>query len=197
MESIMEGMKLKRISVYCGASKGNNPLYEQAAIELGEWIVKHHYELVYGGGKAGLMGLIADTVLKRNGVVTGVIPTFLKDRELAHDGLKELIVVSNMHERKAKMIELANCYIALPGGPGTLEEITEVISWGRIGQHKNPCIFYNVNGYYDLLEQFYDKMVTEDFLTQSDRDKILISSDLTEIDAFIESYIPPDIRKYN
>lgn len=197
MESIMEGMKLKRIAVYCGASKGNNPLYEQAAIELGEWIVKHHYELVYGGGKAGLMGLIADTVLKRNGVVTGVIPTFLKDRELAHDGLKELIVVSNMHERKAKMIELANCYIALPGGPGTLEEITEVISWGRIGQHKNPCIFYNVNGYYDLLEQFYDKMVTEDFLTQSDRDKILISSDLTEIDAFIESYIPPNIRKYN
>lgn len=190
-------MELKRIAVYCGASKGNNPVYEQAAIELGNWIIKHNYELVYGGGKAGLMGLIADTVLKKNGIVTGVIPTFLKDRELAHDGLKDLIVVSNMHERKAKMIELANCYIALPGGPGTLEEITEVISWGRIGQHKNPCIFYNVNGYYDLLEQFYDKMVADDFLTQSDRDKILISSDLTEIDAFIESYIPPNIRKYN
>jgi uncharacterized protein (TIGR00730 family) len=190
-------MKLKRIAVYCGASKGNNPVYEQAAIDLGDWIIKHNYELIYGGGKAGLMGLIADTVLKQNGVVTGVIPTFLKDRELAHNGLKELIVVSNMHERKAKMIELAHCYIALPGGPGTLEEITEVISWGRIGQHKNPCIFYNVNGYYDLLEQFYDKMVAEDFLTQTDREKILISSDLRQIDAFIKSYTPPNIRKYN
>lgn len=187
---------MKRIAVYCGASKGNNSIYEEATVRLGNWIVDHEYELVYGGGKAGLMGLIADTVLKREGVVTGVIPTFLQDRELAHTGLNELIVVSNMHERKAKMIELAQCYIALPGGPGTLEEITEVISWGRIGQHVHPCVFYNVNGYYDLVGQFYDKMVQEGFLTAEDRQKILISSSLDEIHTFIEVYTPPVIRQY-
>jgi hypothetical protein len=121
----------------------------------------------------------------------------LQARELAHEQLNKIIIVSNMHERKAKMIELADCYIAIPGGPGTLEEITEVISWGRIGQHVNPCIFYNVNGYYDLIGQFYDKMVEEGFLTKTDRQKILVTDSLEEINTFISTYVPPDIRQYN
>nr|WP_201782130.1 TIGR00730 family Rossman fold protein [Paenibacillus xylanivorans] len=190
-------MKLKRIAVYCGASKGNNAIYEKAAVQIGNWIVDQEHELVYGGGKAGLMGVLADTVIQRSGIVTGVIPTFLQARELAHDQLNKIIIVSNMHERKAKMIELADCYIALPGGPGTLEEITEVISWGRIGQHVNPCIFYNVNGFYDLIGQFYDKMVAEGFLTNADRQKILVTDSLDEINTFISAYTPPEIRQYN
>lgn len=191
------GIELKRIAVYCGASKGNNVIYEKAAVQIGNWIVDQEYELVYGGGKAGLMGVLADTVIQRSGIVTGVIPTFLQARELAHEQLNKIIIVSNMHERKAKMIELADCYIAIPGGPGTLEEITEVISWGRIGQHVNPCIFYNVNGYYDLIGQFYDKMVEEGFLTKTDRQKILVTDSLDEINTFISTYVPPDIRQYN
>ncbi|WP_064637470.1 TIGR00730 family Rossman fold protein [Paenibacillus sp. AD87] len=191
------GIELKRIAVYCGASKGNNVIYEKAAVQIGNWIVDQEHELVYGGGKAGLMGVLADTVIQRSGIVTGVIPTFLQARELAHEQLNKIIIVSNMHERKAKMIELADCYIAIPGGPGTLEEITEVISWGRIGQHVNPCIFYNVNGYYDLIGQFYDKMVEEGFLTKTDRQKILVTDSLDEINTFISTYVPPDIRQYN
>ncbi|OME82772.1 LOG family protein [Paenibacillus pabuli] len=188
---------MKRIAVYCGASKGNNAIYEEAAVQIGNWIVDQKHELVYGGGKAGLMGVLADTVIQRSGIVTGVIPTFLQARELAHEQLNKIIIVSNMHERKAKMIELADCYIAIPGGPGTLEEITEVISWGRIGQHVNPCIFYNVNGYYDLIGQFYEKMVEEGFLTKTDRQKILVTDSLDEINTFISTYVPPDIRQYN
>lgn len=151
------------ISVYCGASLGNKDLYEEAARTLGKWIAENGHTLVYGGGKAGLMGLIADEVLLHNGKVIGIIPTFLMDRELSHPNLTRLEVVHSMSERKNKMIELGNCYIALPGGPGTLEEISEVISWARIGQHHNPCILFNVGGYYDKLKDFYNDMVTNGF----------------------------------
>ncbi|EUJ22470.1 NA recombination-mediator protein A superfamily protein [Listeria grandensis FSL F6-0971] len=184
------------IAVFCGASMGNSPIYQEATIALGKWIAENHDGLVYGGGKVGLMGVLADQVLASGAEVIGVIPEALKNREMAHERLTELHVVANMHERKAQMIASANVYIAMPGGPGTLEEITEVISWGRIGEHTNPCILYNVNGYYDLLGKFYDKMVEEGFLTPADRDKILISESLDEIDQFIASYVPPMIRTY-
>ena len=117
------------VTVYCGATTGNNPEYEKNAVELGKWIAENNHTLVYGGGKAGLMGIIADTVLQLGGEAIGVIPTFLKDRELAHTYLNELIVVNTMSERKDKMFSLGDIYIALPGGAGTLEEITDVISW--------------------------------------------------------------------
>ncbi len=185
-----------KIAVYCGASEGNDPLYKESAKKIGTWIGTNHHTLIYGGGKVGLMGILADTVLSAGGKVVGVIPTFLKEREIAHPNLSELITVNTMHARKKKMIDLADCYIALPGGPGTLEEITEVVSWGRIGEHQNPCIFFNEKGYYNSVQIFYDHMVTEGFLTKEDRSKILFSASLDTIKDFIVSYIPPKIREY-
>lgn len=184
------------ITVYCGASLGNNPIYQQATERVGKWIAQKGHQLVYGGGAAGLMGLIASTVLENGGKAIGVIPEFLKERELAHAGLTELFVVETMVERKQKMFHLANAFIALPGGPGTLEEISEVISWARIGQNPNPCILFNENGYFDSLRDFYANMVKEGFLTQADFDKILFSNDLAEIEGFIQHYQAPEIRTY-
>lgn len=147
------------ITVYCGASQGNLPLYSQVAIDLGNWITKHEHTLIYGGGKAGMMGKLADSVLQKGGEVIGIIPTFLKERELAHKSLTKIIEVDSMAERKQRMLDYGDACIALPGGPGTLEEITEVISWSRIGKNQNPCIVYNENNYYDALKNMYDTMV--------------------------------------
>lgn len=184
------------VAVYCGASIGSSEEYKQITKELGRWLGENQYNLVYGGGNAGLMGIIAETAIEENCEVTGIIPEFLVARELAKENLTSLIVVSNMHERKQKMIELADLYVALPGGPGTIEEITEVISWGRIGQHANPCVLINFNGFFDPLKQQYQAMVTEGFLTQEDFDKILFAESLAEINAFVTDFEPPAIRVY-
>ena len=184
------------MAVYCGANVGNSPVYQEAAEKLALWMKENQYDLVYGGGNVGLMGTVADTLLAAGGEAIGVMPTFLMERELAHTGLTKMYVVQDMHERKKKMIQLADVYLALPGGPGTLEEITEVISWGRVGEHRKPCILYNVNGYYDLLAAFFDQMVETGFLTDTDREKILISDSLEVIQAFIANYTPPAIRQY-
>lgn len=187
---------MKSIAVYCGASAGRNKVYEESAVQLGQWIARKAYKLVYGGGKVGLMGILASTVLNEQGYVTGIMPKLLADRGVAYEGLSELIIVSNMPERKQKMIAYSDCCIALPGGPGTLEEITEAISWARLGENTSPCIFFNVNHYYDLIAQVYDRMVEEGFLTRDDRDKILITDSLDKIDQFIANYTPPKIRQY-
>lgn len=184
------------ITVYCGASLGNNPIYQQATERLGKWIADNGHQLVYGGGAVGLMGLIADTVLAHGGQAIGVMPKFLTERELAHTRLTELVIVKTMNERKQQMFDLANVFIALPGGPGTLEEISEVISWARIGQNPNPCILFNENGYFNSLRDFYANMVKDGFLTQADFDKILFSNDLAEIETFIQNYEPPKVRTY-
>ena len=184
------------IAVYCGASVGNAPIYTENARTLGAWIAKNDHQLIYGGGKAGLMGVIADTVLENGGSVIGVIPTFLKERELAHPNLNELIVVDTMSERKNQMIAAADVCIALPGGPGTLEEISEAISWARVGQNDSPCIFYDTNDYYLPLQDFFDKMVATDFLSISDRKNMLFAHTIPEIERFIASYEPPRVRKY-
>ncbi|MEI5989950.1 hypothetical protein A5881_001443 [Enterococcus termitis] len=187
---------MKKMAVYCGASTGNNVIYQERTEELGQWMSNNEYELVFGGGKVGLMGILADTIIENGGKAIGVMPTFLMERELAHQAIAEMHIVNDMHERKRKMIDLADCYLALPGGPGTLEEISEVVSWGRIGEHQNPCIFFNVAGYYDLLADFFDKMVMDGFLTKEDRAKIFFSEDLDQIQQFIEKYTPPEIRSY-
>lgn len=187
---------MKRIAVYCGASMGNSPVYQDLAKQLGEWLISQKIGLVYGGGDVGLMGHIADTVLAAEGEVIGVMPTFLVKREIAHPKLTELIIVNDMHERKKKMMDLADAYIALPGGPGTLEEIVEAISWARVGEHGNPCVLLSVNGYYELLAAFFDKMVTEGFLTQEDRERILITESLEEMKGFFDNHTVAEIRKY-
>lgn len=187
---------MKNITVYCGASKGNSIIYEEHMNKLVNWIIQENHQIVYGGGKVGLMGTLANNVLKNGGKVIGVMPHFLKEREIAHPSLTHIIYTHDMSERKKKMIELGDVYLAFPGGPGTLEEIVEVISWARLGEHRNPCILYNINHYYDSLRDMYDKMVDEGFLTVEDREKILFSNSIEEINTFIESYVPPKIREY-
>jgi TIGR00730 family protein len=184
------------ITVYCGASLGNQPEYQQAAVTLGQWIAQKKYTLIYGGGRAGLMGLLADTVLANGGKVIGIIPAFLQARELTHSGCTKLIVVNSMAERKANMLKLADACIALPGGPGTLEEITEVYSWTRLGKNPHPCILFNTNGFYEPLRAMYQRMVETDFLTETYFKKLLFSDNFTEIERFIAEYQPPEIRTY-
>ena len=188
--------KAMNITVYCGASTGNGKIYEKCAENMGKWIGKNNHVLVYGGGKAGLMGIVADTVLQEGGRAYGVMTSFLQERELAHLSLTKLITVDNMTERKKIMMEMGDVFIALPGGPGTLEEISEVISWARIGQNSKPCIVFNADGYYDSLKNMYGTMVKEGFLTEEDRDKILFSDNFDEIGKFIKGYEPPKIREY-
>lgn len=185
-----------KVTVYCGASLGQDPIYQEGTIALGKWIGERGHTLVYGGGNTGLMGLVADTVLAHGGQVIGIIPEFLKERELAHPRLSELHTVETMSERKLALIQDADVFIALPGGPGTLEEISEVISWARIGKNDKPCILFNIAGYYQALEQFFDTMVSAGFLTQEDREKTLFSDNVEQMEQFIATYQPPAAREY-
>ncbi|MER1985899.1 MAG: TIGR00730 family Rossman fold protein [Solibacillus sp.] len=174
------------ITVYCGANAGNNPRFAETAKTLGTWIATNEHTLIYGGGKVGLMGIVADEVLLHNGQAIGVIPTFLADRELGHPHITHLEIVHSMSERKNRMIELGDVYIALPGGPGTLEEIIEVISWARIGQHDNPCILLNVDGYYDDLLNLFDKMVANEFLTEEHAQLIVVVDSVEALEGILQ-----------
>jgi len=155
---------MKAIAVYCGSGEGASPEYREAAAGLGRELAKRGIALVYGGASVGLMGAVADAVLERGGKAIGVLPRFLRDREIAHGGLTQLILVGTMHERKAKMVELADGFIALPGGPGTLEELFEVFTWGRLELHRKPVGLFNVRGYYDPLLAMFDTMEREGFM---------------------------------
>lgn len=177
-----------KITVFCGANNGRNEAYKENAMEVGKWIATNNHTLVYGGGKVGLMGIIADTVLEKNSEVIGIMPQFLVDREISHTGITEFIIVDDMSVRKAKLVDLGDVFIALPGGPGTLEEISQVISWVRVGKKDAPCILMNVDGYYDFLEQYFDKMVKEGFLTKEDRARILFAKSVSEMEEFIDNY---------
>lgn len=177
-----------KITVFCGANNGRNEAYKENAIELGKWIADNNHTLVYGGGKVGLMGIIADTVLENNSEVIGIMPQFLVDREISHTGITKFIIVDDMSVRKDKLVDLGDVFVALPGGSGTLEEISQVISWVRVGKKDAPCILMNVDGYYDFLEQYFDKMVTEGFLTIEDRKNTLFTDDIEEMERFIFNY---------
>ena len=177
-----------RITVFCGANNGKSELYKENAIELGKWIANKNHTLVYGGGKIGLMGVIADTVLENSGEVIGIMPQFLVDREISHTGITEFVIVDDMSERKTQLVDLGDAFIALPGGPGTLEEISQVISWVRVGKKDAPCILMNVNGYYDFLEQYFDKMVEDGFLTKEDRKRTLFTDSIDEMEEFTVNY---------
>lgn len=177
-----------KITVFCGANNGKSEFYKENAIELGKWIARNNHTLVYGGGKVGLMGAIADTVLENDGEVIGIMPQFLVDREISHNDINELIIVNDMSVRKTKLVDLGDVFISLPGGPGTLEEISQVISWVRVGKKDAPCILMNINGYYDFLEQYFDKMVEEGFLTKEDRQRTLFTDSVAEMHEFIRNY---------
>ncbi|MGO1502305.1 MAG: TIGR00730 family Rossman fold protein [Marinobacter sp.] len=180
-----------KIAVYCGSRSGNEPLYTEKAKELGEFFGKNGIDLVFGGGHVGLMGITADAVLASGGKAYGVIPEHLVNRELAHPGLTEQFVVKDMHERKAKMAELADGFVALPGGIGTLEEIFEVWTWAQLGMHRKPCAFYNVNGFYDSLLQMVETMVAAEFVSQQYLDMIVLADNPTDLVDRFRNYIPP------
>lgn len=177
-----------RIAVYCGAAEGKDPAHLGAARRIGEWIAASGHELVYGAGKVGMMGAIADTVLRGGGRVTGVIPAFMVELGWCHEGLTACIVEESMSARKKKMCELADAMIALPGGAGTLEEITEVISWQRLGLNDSPCILFNEGGFYEPLRAVYERMVEAEFLEPEALDKVLFSADIGEIARFIRTF---------
>lgn len=169
---------MKKIAVYCGSKIGNDPEYSKAAVTLGEKLVEQGIELVYGGGAIGLMGVIADSILEKGGRVTGVIPEKLYEMEVAHMGLTELYRVKTMHERKALMADLSDGFIAMPGGIGTLEELTEVMTWAQIGYHTKPCALLNVVGYYDHFISFFDEMESKGFLYLPIHEQLIIESEV-------------------
>ena len=160
---------MRNICVFCGSQNGTDLRYRQAAIELGGLLAQRGHGLVYGGGHVGLMGIIADAVLQAGGSVTGVIPRPMTERELAHETVTKLYVVSSMHERKALMASLSDAFIALPGGYGTLEELFEVIAWAQLGIHRKPIGLLNVAGYFDALLSLVDHMIGEGFIKTKHR----------------------------
>ncbi len=160
------------VCVYCGSRPGAEPVYAEAAQQVGRWIAEHHGQLVYGGGHNGLMGLMADACLQAGGRVVGVIPKALVDKEWAHTGCTELHVVDTMHERKRIMAEHADAFLALPGGIGTFEEFFEVWTWRQLGYHDKPVGLLNLNGYYDNLLLFLRSAVTQGFMSQPQIDLI-------------------------
>lgn len=165
---------MRSVAVYCGSSPGSNPAFRLAAETLGLTLAKAGCTLVYGGSHAGLMGAVADAALAGGGRVIGVIPDALVSREVAHRGLSELQVVRSMHQRKARMNELAEAFVALPGGIGTLDEIIEMFTWTQLGIHRKPCAFLNIDGYYDSLLAFLRGMVTQGFLRQAQIDQLVV-----------------------
>lgn len=187
---------MKSIAVFCGSSMGALPSYREGAVELGKELARQGITLVYGGASVGIMGTVADAVLEAGGNAIGVLPKMLEDREIAHRGLTELIVVNSMHERKTKMSDLADGFIALPGGPGTMEEFFEVFTWGQLGLHGKPCGILNIDRYFDLLLAFFGHMNEQQFL--QDKYASMVLSDSTPaglLDKF-RAYQPPSVKTY-
>lgn len=189
-------MKLKSLCVYCGSSPGLRAAYIEAAEAFGRLIATEGITLVYGGGNVGLMGALADSVLQAGGNVIGVIPERLAAKELAHNGLSELHLVGSMHERKLKMAELSDAFVALPGGAGTIEEIFEVFTWTQLGFHLKPCAFLDVDQYYARLFQFLDHMAEQRFIAKEHLDSLISGDDPADLLRKLRNYTPAIVDKW-
>ena len=189
-------MKIKRICVYCGSSSGKKPAYSQAAVNLALALSERGIGLVYGGGATGVMGTVADAMLAVGGEVIGVIPKALALKEVAHDHLSELHVVASMHERKAMMADLADGFIALPGGWGTLEEIFEILTWAQLGFHDKPCGLLNIEGYYDGLIDFLENSFEQQFVSELYRPMLMRALEPTTLLDQFATYRAPKVRKW-
>lgn len=186
---------MKNICVYCGSSTGKSPEYAEAAQALGKALLARNIGLVYGGASVGLMGIVADTVLAGGGVVTGIIPQALVDKEVSHHGLTELKIVASMHERKAIMADMSDAFIALPGGLGTIEELFEVLTWSQLGFHKKPCGLLNIKQYYDNLLLFLDHVSSEQFVKPIHREMLQVASEPSSLLDMLANYNPPLVDK--
>ncbi len=189
-------MKISKICVYCGSSPGLNPAYANAAVALGRTLYNRNIGLVYGGAAVGIMGKLADAVLDGGGQIIGVIPESLAVKEVAHAGLDELHVVASMHARKAMMADLADGFIALPGGWGTLDEIFEMLTWAQLGFHHKPCGFLNIAGYYDNLVAFLDKAFAEQFVNELYRPVLMTEQEPESLLDRFTAYQAPKVRKW-
>lgn len=187
---------MKSITVFCASSPGFSPVYMDLAYLVGKTLAEKGIRLVYGGANVGLMGAVADGALEAGGEVTGVLPDFLRAKEIAHRGLTELIMVETMHERKTKMNELCDGVIALPGGYGTLEELFEMITWAQLGLHQKPIALLNVNGYYDHLVKLLQHMTGEGLLKAENQRMLLTGTDILQVLEQMRQYTPPLVGKW-
>ena len=187
---------MKSICVYCGSNAGSKPAYTERAIALGDRIAKEGLQLVYGGGNVGLMGIVADAVLAAGGEVVGVIPEQLVNWEVAHKGVTRLEVVANMHERKKRMFDLSDAFVALPGGFGTLDEMFEMLTWRQLGIGDKPCAFLDVEGFYTPLMGMIDRMVEERFLHPEQRADLWHGDDLDAMVGWMRAYTPAQADKW-
>ena len=187
---------MRSICVYCGSNPGSKPAYAERAIALGTRIAREGLRLVYGGGNVGLMGTVANAVLEAGGQVTGVIPKQLADWEVAHRGLTELEIVGSMHERKMRMFQLSDAFVALPGGFGTMEEIFEMLTWRQLGISNKPCAFLDIEGFYAPLIGMIDRMVAERFLHPDQRADLWHGDDLEAMLAWMKAYEPAQASKW-
>ncbi|HGJ5859034.1 MAG TPA: TIGR00730 family Rossman fold protein [Arsenophonus nasoniae] len=188
--------KIKSVTVYCGSSVGASGIYQQQAVALASELVNRKITLVYGGGRVGIMGVLANSILEQGGQVIGVMPKLLVEREISHTGLTKSYIVDTMHQRKQKMIDLADGFIALPGGFGTLEEFSEVFTWGQIGLHAKPCGLLNVNNYWAPLVAMIEKMADEKFLQEKYRHMAIVDDNPANLlDRFLH-YTAPSVKTY-
>lgn len=187
---------MKNICVYCGSNFGNSPVYRAAAEELGRLLVARGNTLVYGGGNVGLMGVVADTVMQGGGEVIGIIPRSLLEREVGHRGVTRLEVVETMHQRKQRMAELCDAFIALPGGWGTLEELAEAVTWTQLGIHRKPLGLVNIEGFYDPLNAYLDNAVAAGFIRPQHRGLLCSANSVAEVFTALEAVELPVLQKW-
>ena len=189
-------MKIQSVCVFCGSSSGDQPFYRDAATAIGREVAERGWTLVYGGGNIGLMGLVADAALAAGGKVIGVIPQHLFDKEVAHLGLTNLVIVDSMHERKARMADESDAFVALPGGFGTFEEFCEVLTWAQLGLHSKPCGLLNVGGFYDSLLRLFDHAEQSKFLRTEHRSLVLDDDDISRLLDRMLAHEPPKVHKW-
>jgi uncharacterized protein (TIGR00730 family) len=188
---------MKSICVFCGSVIGKNPIYKQTAQELGLFLVQNHIRLVYGGGKVGLMGVVADTVMQNGGKVVGVIPQFLIEMEVAHSRLSEQIMVKTMHERKKRMTDMADGFIIMAGGIGTMDEFFEILAWAQLGLHNKPVALLNVNGFFDKLLAYIDFATQEGFIKSQCKEQVILIDDKIEnLFEKMQNYKPTSMKKW-
>jgi uncharacterized protein (TIGR00730 family) len=185
---------MKSVAVFCGSSMGAHPMYEDGAREFGRELARRGISLVYGGASVGLMGTVADAVLREGGKVIGVMPRVLLDREISHKRLSELVIVETMHERKARMAELAEGFVALPGGPGTFEEFFEVFTWAQIGIHRKPCGLFNIQNYFLPLSSLFRHMIEQGFMQEKYRSMVIMESNPKALLDRFAAYVPPTLK---
>ena len=179
---------MNSVCVFCGSSTGLHPIYKKTAYELGKHLAEENISLIYGGGNIGLMGVLANAVLEHSGEVIGIIPRFLYEKEVGHDGISELIIVDSMHERKQKMAELAHGFIAMPGGIGTMEELFEIFTWAQLALIKKPVALLNVNNFYNDIFLFLSKMAREGFIKEVTVNSLINSHNIRELIAKMMAY---------